>query len=98
MKIQHDKQIVSFAFIDKEANLFTYYFELENGKINLHSIDKYQKNGKNSKTYKHVEIYHNEYKPTVYNYDTNEFEQPTIPEIVQKNANNYCKGYLVNCL
>ncbi len=96
MKIEHKKEIVSFAHIDENSNLFTYYFTLENMNIELHSIDLYKKNSKNGKTYKHEEIYHNKYKPNVYNYDTNEFEEPKIPLDVYNAMKNYKAGYLIN--
>ncbi len=96
MEIKHSNQIVSFSHIDKNSDLFTYYFEIEQGKISLHSIDKYVKKGIKGKTYTHVEIYHKRYKPNVYNYETNEFEQPKIPQSVQKNADNLCTGFLIN--
>ena len=96
MKIEHKNQIVSFAHIDKNYDLYTYYFEINNGEIKLHSIDKYKKNGKTGKTYKHMEVYHFRYKPNIYNYDTNNFEQPIVPEDVQNNANNLRAGFLIN--
>lgn len=97
IRIIHDKQIVSFAHIDRKANLFTYYFELNEGKLTLHSIDKWVKNGKTGNTYKHEEIYHYEYKNWIL-LENGDYGKPVVPEEVLKSAECYRIGYLQSCL
>ena len=96
MKIEHDLELVSFAHIDENRDLYTYYFEIENTKIKLHSIQVWRKNGNSGKTYKHEEIYHYQYKNSIYNYETDEFENPEIPETIKKYIENYRLGFLVS--
>ena len=97
--ITHPLQIVSFAHIDAETrDLFTYYFQVENAKIRLHSIDAYRSNGKKGNTYKHEEIFHFEYKKTITNYSSGLFEQPEVPDEIWKSVGCYLKGFLVNSL
>ena len=93
--IQHPMQVVSFAHIDSQTrDLYTYYFHIKNGKIMLHSIDKWMKNGKSGNTFKHEEVYHFEYKKTIANYETGEFEEPNVPDYVWKSARFYFIGYV----
>jgi hypothetical protein len=97
--VNHPMKIVSFAHIDIDnKDLYTYYFLYEMGKMKLHSIDVWRKNGKSGNTYKHEEIFHFEYKKTITNYETGEFEDPKIPVDVWRNASNCLTGYLVNSL
>jgi hypothetical protein len=99
VQITHPSKVVSFAYIDSDTrDLYTYFFMFENGTMKLHSIDKWVKNGKSGNTYKHEEIFHFEYKKTITNYETGEFEEPKIPVDVWENASNCLTGYLVNCL
>ena len=95
--INHPMQIVSFAHIDTESrDLYTYYFQVENAEIKIHSIDKWAKTSKNGNTYKHEEVFHFEYKKTITNYKTGEFEKPKIPERIWKDVRLYFIGYVVN--
>jgi hypothetical protein len=96
IKIQHDLLLISFAKYDEENNLKIFSYNIENGKINLHSIDKYVKNGKNGKTLKKEEIYHFKYKNSIYNYETNEFEIPEIPREIRESVENYLRGFILN--
>jgi len=99
VQIIHPPQTVSLAHIDSDTkDLYTYYFRFEIGKMKLHSIDIWRKNGKSGNTFKHEEIFHFEYKKTITNYQTGEFEEPKIPVDVWKSASNCLTGYLVNCL
>jgi hypothetical protein len=97
--IQHPNQVVSFAHIDSDTrDLYTYYFHIENGKIKLHSIDKWAKNGKSGNTYKHEEIYHFEYKKTITNHVTGEFKEPEVPDYLWNAARFYFIGYVIDSL
>lgn len=97
IQIIHDRQVVSFAHMDGERNMYTYWFELDDGKLTLHSIDKYVKNGKAGTTYKHEEVYHYEYKNWIL-LDNGDYGKPRIPEDVLKAAKCYRMGYLQSCL
>jgi len=97
MEINHAPQIVSFAHIDPNTkDLYTYYFQITKGKIWLHSIDKWEKNGRTGNGYKHEEVFHFEYKNTITNYETGEFEQPKVPEYLMNNAKLFFIGYVAN--
>lgn len=98
LEVSHNAQIVSFADIDNNRDLYTYYFEVLNGKIRLHSIDKWVKNGKSGNTYKHEEIFHHEYKKKITNYKTGEFEEPNVPNHIWKYARRYLIGFIASCL
>ena len=98
LHIMHDKQIISFAYINYDNRiLYTYYFELDDGQIKLHSIDAWVKNSINGNTYKHEEIYHFEYKNRIL-LENGEFGKPKIPADVLKWAECYRIGYLNTCL
>jgi hypothetical protein len=92
-EIKHPPKIVSFAYTDNDTkDLFTYYFHVINGQINLHSIDKFAKKGN---SYKKEEIYHHLYRKSITNYETGDFEEPIVPEDVFKAANYFFAGYVV---
>ena len=94
--INHPIQIVSFAHIQQETrDLFTYYFQIENGKIKLHSIDQWVKKGNTGNTFKHQELFHCDYKKTVTNYETGEFEEPKVPDYIWRSARLYYVGYMI---
>lgn len=100
LKIEHPIHSVSFAYIDgNTSDLYTYYFNIENGEATIHSIDIFEKNSKNGKTYKHNEIYHHtRYNGCgkIYNYEKNEYEEIIIPIEISVRLNYYIKGFLVN--
>lgn len=92
--ILHDPQMVSLAHIDERRDLYTYYFSVKDGAIELHSIDKWEKAGKSGSSYRHVEVFHFEYKPKIYNEVTGNFEYPIVPESIRKQSEIFRVGYL----
>jgi len=93
----HDKQVFSIAHMNGDRNMYTYWFELAEGKLKVHSIDRFTKNGKSGTTYKHEEIYHHEYKNWIL-LENGDYGKPDIPEEVMRHAEYYRKGYLQSCL
>lgn len=48
MKIEHKPIYVSFSHIDGlKGDLFTYFYEIQNGTLTLQSIDLFEKKGRN---------------------------------------------------
>ena len=98
MKIEHGLKMVSFTNYDENNNLTIYWVSIENAKPQLHSIEKFVRNSKNGKTYAKKYVYHFEYKKGLYNFETDEFEQPQIPSDIETHINNYLKGFIVNAI
>lgn len=97
IEIIHDNHVVSFAHIDYDSNLYTYYFEIVNGKTSLHSIDQWAKNGKIGNTYKHKELYHHQYKKKIL-LDNGDYVEPIIPDEILKKLEYYRVGFINSLL
>lgn len=94
--MQFNKVITISDFKTDRTNQYTFSIS-ENG-IELRSIDVFKKNTSGGKMYINENIYHEQYKQGVYNFETNEWERPVVPVHILEQAECYRIGLAVKSL